>query len=196
MRRRATVNKPVSFIRVAITGTEPVSLADAKLHCRVDHADDDLKLTLNIRSAREMAENILRRRIVTQTVDLVYDGAGTGMLYLDGMGESNLSIVSVTYRNELNTEITLAPTDYEIVFRGGAFLRIKENVSLKLSGDYPRIVVRATAGWGNDTPATVRDFILLIVESLYVNRGAHTDGALGVNPMFTALLDPYILPVV
>lgn len=190
------MNKPVSFIRVAVTGTEPVSLADAKLHCRVDHADDDSKLTLNIRSAREMAENILRRRIVTQTVDLVYDGAGTGMLYLDGMGESNLSIVSVTYRNELNTEITLAATDYEIVFRGGAFLRIKENVSLKLSGDYPRIVVRATAGWGNDTPATVRDFIFLIVESLYVNRGAHTDGALGVNPMFTALLDPYILPVV
>ena len=52
---------------------EPVTLAEAKLHLRVDIADDDLLISSMIIAARQSAETICRRAICTQTIKLVLD---------------------------------------------------------------------------------------------------------------------------
>lgn len=53
--------------------TEPVTLAEAKAHLRVDVADDDLLITNLITAARVHAENVCRRAFVTQKWDLYLD---------------------------------------------------------------------------------------------------------------------------
>ncbi len=46
-----------------MTITEPVSLAEAKLHLRVEHSDEDGYITALISSAREYAESFTNRLI-------------------------------------------------------------------------------------------------------------------------------------
>jgi len=52
---------------------EPVTLAQAKAHMRVDIADDDALITNLITAARADAENVCRRAFVTQKWDLYLD---------------------------------------------------------------------------------------------------------------------------
>lgn len=50
--------------------SEPITLAQAKLHLRVDGAGDDALITALIVAAREQAEFLLGQRLVTQTWQL------------------------------------------------------------------------------------------------------------------------------
>jgi uncharacterized phiE125 gp8 family phage protein len=55
---------------------EPISLAEAKAHLRVDHTDDDAMIEIYIRAAREYVEGpygFLGRALVTQTWRLTLD---------------------------------------------------------------------------------------------------------------------------
>ena len=56
---------------------EPVTLADAKLTLRVDHAEDDSRIQRMIGAAREAAEQITGRRFGRQTGELVRDAVGS-----------------------------------------------------------------------------------------------------------------------
>ena len=53
--------------------TEPLSLAEAKLHCRVDVTDDDAWFTDAIAAARRAAETYADRAFVTQTWRQTWD---------------------------------------------------------------------------------------------------------------------------
>ncbi len=53
--------------------SEPVTLVEAKLHLRVDFADDDTLITMLIGAAREQAEALCNRALVTQSWDLYLD---------------------------------------------------------------------------------------------------------------------------
>lgn len=52
---------------------EPVTLAEAKLHLRVDIADDDAMITSLIKAAREFCETELRQALITQQWRLLLD---------------------------------------------------------------------------------------------------------------------------
>lgn len=52
---------------------EPITLAEAKLHLRVDVTDDDALITSLISAARMAAETICRRAFVTQSWKVVID---------------------------------------------------------------------------------------------------------------------------
>lgn len=71
---------------VAQPTTEPVSLATAKLHLRVDGTDEDQYIGLLISGARQQVENYCGRPFTSQTVQATYElnepyalppGAGT-----------------------------------------------------------------------------------------------------------------------
>ena len=47
---------------------EPLTLAEVKLHCRVDYTDDDAMLQAFITAARRRAENYLGRKLISQQV--------------------------------------------------------------------------------------------------------------------------------
>jgi uncharacterized phiE125 gp8 family phage protein len=50
--------------------TEPVSLAEAKIHLRVDHDADDALITSLIKTAREWCESYSGNKFITQTLTL------------------------------------------------------------------------------------------------------------------------------
>ena len=60
-------------VLVSGPATEPVSLAEAKLHLRVDFSDDDALISAYIIAARQKAESITRRALITQSWNLVMD---------------------------------------------------------------------------------------------------------------------------
>src|SRR5438094_4704069 len=64
------------FTTSLVTGpaTEPITLAEAKAHLRVDFTDDDALIAALITAAREAAETFMRRAILPQTWDLLLDG--------------------------------------------------------------------------------------------------------------------------
>ena len=62
---------PLQLIRDA--AVEPLSLAEAKLHLRVDITDDDVLIQAMITSARKFAENLLQRSLISQAWISVLD---------------------------------------------------------------------------------------------------------------------------
>lgn len=62
-------------VLVTAPGSEPITLAEAKLHLRVETAmtDDDTLISALIVSARQAAETITRRALITQTWKLALD---------------------------------------------------------------------------------------------------------------------------
>ena len=63
----------MALIRITAPATEPIDLATAKLHCRVDGTDEDTLIAALIVAAREQAEHETGRALVTQTWEQVHD---------------------------------------------------------------------------------------------------------------------------
>ena len=62
---------PLRLVRDA--AVEPMSIADAKLHLRVDIQDDDVLIGALIAAARRFAENLTQRALICQAWKLVID---------------------------------------------------------------------------------------------------------------------------
>jgi len=93
---------------------EPVTLAEAKVQCRVDTdltAEDDL-LSALISTAREMAEHEIGRALINQTWERVLDAFPAAEIEL-GMPPVS-SIVSVTYIDAAGDSQTLASAAYTL----------------------------------------------------------------------------------
>ena len=97
---------------VAPPTVEPVTLAEAKLHCRVDVADDDTLISALISSARTYCETFTGRAFVQQTLQLNLNRwPSTKAITLPR--PPLRSVTSVIYYETDGTPVTLtAGTDY------------------------------------------------------------------------------------
>jgi len=116
---------------------EPVTLAMAKLHLRVDFSDDDLLITALISAAREWCEVYCKRAFFSQTIvlsldafPLFFSNSGTippsqmrGYPYYSSYWDplcirlprpSAVAVSSITYRDLTNTIQTLDPSTYYV----------------------------------------------------------------------------------
>lgn len=156
---------------------EPISLTEAKLHCRVDVSDDDTLITSLIKTAREVVEGIARRALITQTWNLVLDEFPEG-------DEISIprpplqSVVHIKYKDQDGDESTFSSGDYivntdaepgKVVLAYGA--------SWPSTSLYPTaaITVQFKAGFGDastDVPERYRQAMLLLTGHWYENREA------------------------
>jgi uncharacterized phiE125 gp8 family phage protein len=153
---------------------EPVTLAEAKVQCRVDTdltAEDDL-LSALISTAREMAEHEIGRALINQTWERVLDAFPAAEIEL-GMPPVS-SIVSVTYIDAAGDSQTLASAAYTLepdLLPG--WLLPAEGYEWPDTLDTANAVrVRFVAGYGDsapNVPAAVKSWILLTVADLYPN---------------------------
>lgn len=94
---------------------EPITLAEARLWCRID-ADDtsqDSELTLLIKAARQRCENVAGIALVTQTWKLTLDAfPDDGLIRLPRPPLA--SVTSIKYLDTSGVEQTLATTEYRV----------------------------------------------------------------------------------
>ena len=97
---------------ITAPAVEPVTLLEAKLHLRVDHADDDTLITSLIKTARQQAEHRTGRRYGVQTWERAYDAFPAWALLLPDPPVT--AIVSIKYDNANAIEQTLDPAAYRL----------------------------------------------------------------------------------
>lgn len=184
-----------------------VSLAEAKAHLRVDHADDDdyIEALVAVAGATiDGPDGWLGRCLVEQTLEWRGDefGCDIQLPY-----PPIIDIVSVKYTDDAGVEQTVAPADYHLV---GAPSMPRLALNYGSFWPTPRwqseaVRIRYTAGWpvtiegaGDQAvttwtgPAPIRHAILLMVSELYENREAASDSARVELPFAVqALLSTY-----
>ncbi len=176
---------------------EPLTLDDARTHLRIDHNTLDSKLIRLIRVARQHAESMTGRALITQTIDVTYNRFCTHITIPRG----NLqSITSVKYQDQDDTEQTLDSSVYRVdtALDPG---RIQLDYGQSWPDLYPvdaTITIRAVVGYGaaaEDVPEEIKEAMLLMVGHWLNNEEASIMGvSLQPIPMGAEmLLDQYRL---
>lgn len=165
---------------------EPVSLAEAKAHLRVDGADEDGLIERLITAARELCETEARRAFVTRTYEQrlpAFPPAAGFRLPMPPLQ----GVASIQYTDEAGAEGTIPEADYVVYADAEPGLVVLKppaswpSVSL-MPG--PSVVIRYTAGYGpaSSVPPMYKQAILLVVGHLYENREAVVVGG-GVHEL-------------
>lgn len=172
--------------------TEPVSLAEAKAHLRVDGSDEDALIAQLIMTARQTVELEARRALITQTLDLRLASWPGSCLELPMPPLQ--SVTSITYTDYTGATGTVSTGDfvtYTGIEPGRIVLKPDKGwpgVSL-MPG--PSLVVRYVAGYGSAAavPAHLKQAILLLVGHFYENREASVISTIAVKlPMAVEML--------
>jgi uncharacterized phiE125 gp8 family phage protein len=176
---------------ITAPATEPVTLAEAKLHLRVDASDEDDLITSLISVARHECENRTGRALITQTWELTQE------CFEDAMELPHpplQAVSSVKYLDEDEVEQTLATTVYRVdgYAEPARVIRTYGETWPDVALDYPSAVrIRYVAGYGDDAadvPPPLKQWMLLHIGHWYANREVSTGRLL---PMLDGLLDPY-----
>jgi uncharacterized phiE125 gp8 family phage protein len=183
-----------------VTGptTEPISLAAAKAHLRVDHDDEDEYIDALITAARTHVENHTQRALLSQTWDYYTDSFSGSYLTIPKLPVQ--SVTSVKYRITDGTETTWSALSYLVETRGDWQARLQPvyGGSWPSFSPYPvnAVVIRFVAGYASVAaiPAPIIHAIKLMLGHLYTNREASVTASVGSQVMtlgITNLLAPY-----
>jgi len=167
-----------AIVQTAAPAIEPVTLAEAKAHCRIDVTADDDYVSALITAARQWCEKRLGQSFITQTWRLSLDRFPPHCFELPY--SPLLAVSSVTYYDEGNALQTLSTSLYEVDANSRPG-RLAPVWGESWPSTYERmnaVAVTYTAGYGSaasDVPAGVKHAIKLLVGHWYENREASTD---------------------
>jgi uncharacterized phiE125 gp8 family phage protein len=105
----------MAIVLVTAPVVEPVSRAEAKVHCRIDAdmTDDDTLVDGYITAARQWVEERTRRALITQTWDLWQDGWPDGDTFTLPMAPLQ-SVTHIKYVDEDDATATWAASNYVV----------------------------------------------------------------------------------
>ncbi len=176
---------------------EPVALAEAKLHLKIDSdTTDDNLITALIVAAREQAEKYTGRALVEQVWEYYIDEFEDDEIEL--LHPPLMSITSITYIDPDNVTQTLSTSIYDADLHSEP-----GQIYLKYGKSWPSVLdiensikITYKAGYGAtaaSVPASIKAAILLLIGDLYENRQETIVGA-SVAKLpngIQYLLDPY-----
>jgi len=184
---------------------EPVTLAEAKLHLRVDHSDEDAYITALITASREWCESYLSGSICQQTKALIMSyfpyyhrlpggpvQSVSSVVYMDENGDAQI-VDADTYRLTGDGYLSLEwgqswPTGYAcdvtITYVAGYPPEVTTEL-VEEEGEDP--VEVETTDYAANVPASIKQAILLLAGALYENREMEGASPPGVRE----LLRPY-----
>lgn len=151
---------------------EPVTLAEAKAHLRVDGSDEDTLISSLIMAARDVCEAHARRAFVTQTLKMSFDGWSSDS-YFKLMRPPLASVTHVKYYDSTDTLNTMPSGDYVVDTALG-------RVWLADDASWPSATLRVgmpveityIAGYGNAdaVPQRYKQAMLLLIGHWHENR--------------------------
>lgn len=165
-------------VRIVTPASEPVTLAEAKAHLRVDANTEDTLIALYISAAVSALDGwsgLLGRCLITQTWRQDFDGFGNLKLPFP-----NVASATIAYTDANGVTQTWAATNYQIVNGvGGSCIVPKAGASIPGTAAQPDAVrVTFVAGYGAaaDVPPDLKTAILLHIGHLYANRESVSTG--------------------
>jgi uncharacterized phiE125 gp8 family phage protein len=190
----------MALIVITPPSVEPVTLAEAKLQCKVDFIDDDTLITALIVAAREQAEHRTGRALCTQTLEHVLDSFPDG---IELQRPPIAFVVSVKYVDASGVEQTLDPLLYSLDKDSEpGWVVPAYGTAWPETRAVPNAVrVRYTAGYGVAVavPQSIKAWMLMAIAALYNQRAGFTVGSLEAanelpRDFFAGLLDRYWIP--
>lgn len=180
---------------VTAVAVEPLTLADAKAHLRVDVSTDDAYITALITAARQQAEHEAQRSFAPQTLRVRASEWGAGIELPRGPVNA---ITHVRYQDAANVQQTLSASAYYLD-RSSLVPVVRAASGSEWPAVYPQndvIEVQYTAGtWqtaaGVEAPRAAVQYMLLLIGSMYENREADAAQAVQRMPFAERLLDAY-----
>lgn len=158
---------------------EPITLAEAKLHLRVEHDADDSLISIYITAAREQAEHITGRALISQTWERVLDAFPALEIEL-GMPPVQ-AVSSITYLDATGATQTVSPANYALdntTLPG--WVLPAATYSWPATADTVNAVrVAFTCGYGASgasVPGAVRNWMLLHIGAAYRTRESFVHG--------------------
>jgi uncharacterized phiE125 gp8 family phage protein len=152
---------------------EPVTLEEAKLHLRVDGAEEDSLISALISATREFCKNFTGRSLAVQAFELV-----TGP-FLIKYGSIKLpmpplvEVLAFKYLNEQNEEVTLEENSGFYVVKDMEPALLCPNPETGWPEDCAlrpdAVRIRFKAGYV-DLPKSIRQAMLLLIGHFYENR--------------------------
>ncbi len=209
-----------SIVVTVPPATEPLSLADAKSHLRVDINDDDALIQSYITAARQRVEEASYHKLVTQTVQLTLDefpwnsprGWFDGTYYRQRRDRWPVieleppvqSITSVTYVDPAGNVQTLDPSKYRVDVNSspGRLTPALNQLWPATANVIAAVTVLYVAGFGaaSAVPVKLMEAIRLLLGHYYNNREQILSGtrlvALEIPEGFDDLVREFAPPLV
>lgn len=197
--------RPNMATLVMAPGGEPLTLAEVKLHLRIDANDEDSLIDSLITAARVAVEERCRIALLPQTWRESFDRFPLGAGYFQLGRPPFIQVNSIKYIDMAGVEQTLTAGAYEIVTTGMlAQVHHAFGVNWPIARQKPSsVTVEWQAGYADSTkvPADIKAWMKIMIGTLYENREAVIKGQTSASS-FSArgfadgLLDPYRVPEV
>ena len=181
-------------IKTVEPASEPVTLAEAKAHCRVEVSDDDAYITALITGVRIVAEQELQRTLITSTYKLILDGFPSDQIDLPYPVLQ--SVTSLKYYDEAGVQQTLSAGLYRVDAVGQPGSISTTDAWPKTQSRQDAVEVVYVAGWtaAANVPQNIKQWMLMRIETLYDTRADFSVGRGLVSidmPFANSLLDPH-----
>lgn len=181
-------------VRITAPAAAPVSLAEAKAHCRVDGTDSDTVLSMLIDAAVAHLDGwtgILGRAMVTQTWRQDFPGFGRRLRLPVG---PVASVTSISYQDAIDATQTLSADVYAVRTDAlGGYLEVKPGQSWPTTFARPdAVIVTYVAGTAAaEVPAALKVAVLMLVAAWFENREAVGEAMAEIPLSVHALVAPY-----
>jgi uncharacterized phiE125 gp8 family phage protein len=170
---------------ITAPAVEPVSVSEAKSHLRVDTSTDDTLIGTYITAAREVVEEMIWQRLVTQTWDVFWDTWPQRLRLPHGPLQS---VTGVYYTPEGGAEQTYSAANYLVdIYNIPGEVVILRTAQLPTASLQERngVRVRFVCGYGlaAAVPQRYKQAILLLVGHYYENRESVIVGQASVSQL-------------
>lgn len=187
----------MALVMTAAPAVEPISLAEAKAHLRVDTSDEDALLTALIAAARIFVERTLSIALITQSWSLYLDASPRGgVLTLPLNPVQEVTAVNVYGVDDTPAEIDAANYAVDSLSDPARMVLTWNAALLQPARRLNTFEIAFAAGFGDaasDVPAPIRHALKLLVAHWFEHREpvVLNQSPQEVPAMVASLLLPY-----
>lgn len=158
--------------RLVSISAQPLTTADAKLHLRVEHADEDDLIDALIAAASDMASQATGRAIASATYELRIDEFPPDDGEIRLLWPPIVAVSSITYADEDGNTQVLS-TDAYVLDSHSEPAWILRAADTEWPATYETanaVRIIYTAGYGTSCPESIKQWMLLQIGHWYRNR--------------------------